>query len=647
MYQQQPPPAQCASAVCPVVTLAVAPQVMQPRADVAQVLVALPPGVQQSTAALPAVLLASSAPVPQLPPATVAVQVPYASPAAAAPAAVAASSPPLAASELHARVAEEVCSLTDLTIKQLLRARQEAKARRDYGQADTIEASLRSHGIRCWDREKPPRWTAPDGRCGIIPYAPAPARSRWQCARCGFENRAINTVCGGTGPGYGCKAAREEVTSPVGASARTPMAVPPSGTAAVVDVVEREGTMVITSVPALAPGGRVADTIRRACGMPPGSRAIGLVTQRGPSVRLVPIPDPEDRQKVLALFGSWTVPWQALCDIAHVATSASSAAATIPAEPEERAAYERLLTLGSVHMGRSRFESAQAAFESLLQRLPHDHPVAQRVTVDLGSVLTHRGRAAAAVKLLSAREFPARDVVAAAKGELGRALWCVGDTRAASVALRDALRLAESAGFQPEHPTIINATHALALLLETDGDYAAAADSMERAYASALLTFGSSHYVTKERGGCLLRILCRLHPTHEATRRGLQMGFDMHAEPPASLSVTGDPAVAGQYHVVPEVRSPDGLPVWRRSDGDTYLYSGTSSRWMVWDSHARDLRFDCNDGCLESALPHGFAMPHVCEGGWHRWRGAAGWVLDDDVSVAAGAVVRGRSSQGY
>mmetsp|Transcript_22169 Transcript_22169/g.61382 ORF Transcript_22169/g.61382 Transcript_22169/m.61382 type:complete len:1225 (-) Transcript_22169:123-3797(-) len=89
-------------------------------------------------------------------------------------------------------------------------------------------------------------------------------------------------------------------------------------------------------------------------------------------------------------------------------------------------------------------------------------------------------------------------------------------------------------------------------------------------------------------------------------------------------------ACEGEYMLSSE--EANGAPLWKKSGGNRWLYTGTDGKWYVGGMHSRRLNFLCSSGFVCSCRPHGGRTPDRIEGAWEAGDGRQ-WHTDCDILV--------------
>eukprot|EP00747_Dinoflagellata_sp_TGD_P128570 gnl/TRDRNA2_/TRDRNA2_174554_c0_seq2.p1 gnl/TRDRNA2_/TRDRNA2_174554_c0~~gnl/TRDRNA2_/TRDRNA2_174554_c0_seq2.p1 ORF type:complete len:418 (-),score=68.60 gnl/TRDRNA2_/TRDRNA2_174554_c0_seq2:35-1288(-) len=71
---------------------------------------------------------------------------------------------------------------------------------------------------------------------------------------------------------------------------------------------------------------------------------------------------------------------------------------------------------------------------------------------------------------------------------------------------------------------------------------------------------------------------------------------------------------AGRYVAAERV---NGFPLWKRADGDSWIYSGEDGSWKIGGSAEQEQNFKCSTGFASTGL-HAGRMPDEFEGKWQR-----------------------------
>lgn len=94
--------------------------------------------------------------------------------------------------------------------------------------------------------------------------------------------------------------------------------------------------------------------------------------------------------------------------------------------------------------------------------------------------------------------------------------------------------------------------------------------------------------------------------------------------------------VSGRYalHVGASV---NGQPLWKKVDGDYWLYSCKDSTWGIGGKDVKEKQFDCSAGYIYST-PHDGVMPDKLSTCWRRWSSEQGKLVKDSaIAVFAAA----------
>lgn len=112
--------------------------------------------------------------------------------------------------------------------------------------------------------------------------------------------------------------------------------------------------------------------------------------------------------------------------------------------------------------------------------------------------------------------------------------------------------------------------------------------------------------------------------------------------PPRALLVETPnawPECAGVY-MLEDDETANGCPLWKRVDGETYLYSSPYGQWMIGGPSERKKRFNCSTAWIYCSTVHRGVPPHQVRGIWERWDGMSFQHDSDIVVVAAPYVAR-------
>eukprot|EP00929_Paragymnodinium_shiwhaense_P067549 TRINITY_DN33982_c0_g1_i2.p1 TRINITY_DN33982_c0_g1~~TRINITY_DN33982_c0_g1_i2.p1 ORF type:complete len:1206 (-),score=160.68 TRINITY_DN33982_c0_g1_i2:361-3978(-) len=60
----------------------------------------------------------------------------------------------------------------------------------------------------------------------------------------------------------------------------------------------------------------------------------------------------------------------------------------------------------------------------------------------------------------------------------------------------------------------------------------------------------------------------------------------------------------------------NNLPFWKARSGAHWIFSGSKGRWHIGGPAQHDAEFQCDEGAVNSRLPHEGVMPHFVQGGW-------------------------------
>jgi hypothetical protein len=107
-----------------------------------------------------------------------------------------------------------------------------------------------------------------------------------------------------------------------------------------------------------------------------------------------------------------------------------------------------------------------------------------------------------------------------------------------------------------------------------------------------------------------------------------------HVPPELLLtSPTHESHAAGTYELVEDVRA-NGLPIWRKKNGLTVLYSGNNGRWHIGGKDQIQKAFNCNEGFLWLPEWNDGKLPHRTPGIWKHSEGG-GWHDDQAIKIEA------------
>lgn len=95
------------------------------------------------------------------------------------------------------------------------------------------------------------------------------------------------------------------------------------------------------------------------------------------------------------------------------------------------------------------------------------------------------------------------------------------------------------------------------------------------------------------------------------------------------VSPTWQKECDGEYVLV-EGTEPNGRPVWKKQDGERWLYFNTDTNWACGGPSEHGKGFNCKNGFIFNARSMGAASPDLLVGGWHLFDGQS-WREDPDV----------------
>lgn len=104
-------------------------------------------------------------------------------------------------------------------------------------------------------------------------------------------------------------------------------------------------------------------------------------------------------------------------------------------------------------------------------------------------------------------------------------------------------------------------------------------------------------------------------------------------QPPRQLCIecpSTQMSCAGIYSLVPQEQA-HGMPLWRRSEGDRWLYCGSDGKWYVGGKLSHQKGFNCASGYLHCSELQPGALPH-CLKGW-CWGDGQQWHRDETICV--------------
>lgn len=87
----------------------------------------------------------------------------------------------------------------------------------------------------------------------------------------------------------------------------------------------------------------------------------------------------------------------------------------------------------------------------------------------------------------------------------------------------------------------------------------------------------------------------------------------------------------GEYELVHGER-PNGQPLWKKRDGDRWLYSGSDGRWYICGLLSHQSGFACASGYICNRLLHRGVLPHLIGGTWEYNSGTA-WLKDTAIQI--------------
>mmetsp|Transcript_150538 Transcript_150538/g.419489 ORF Transcript_150538/g.419489 Transcript_150538/m.419489 type:complete len:459 (-) Transcript_150538:115-1491(-) len=108
------------------------------------------------------------------------------------------------------------------------------------------------------------------------------------------------------------------------------------------------------------------------------------------------------------------------------------------------------------------------------------------------------------------------------------------------------------------------------------------------------------------------------------------------AAPPLMLRVvspTNQVCCTGEYELVMDA-GPGGQPLWKKTGGERWLYSGTDGRWYIGGVNSKHKRFECASGFIYNCKVHDGVLPHQLSGAW-EWGGSSQWHKDPTIHITA------------
>lgn len=97
------------------------------------------------------------------------------------------------------------------------------------------------------------------------------------------------------------------------------------------------------------------------------------------------------------------------------------------------------------------------------------------------------------------------------------------------------------------------------------------------------------------------------------------------------VSPTWQKECDGEYLLI-EGNEPNGRPVWKKQDGERWLYCNTDKNWACGGPSEHEKGFNCKNGFIFNARSMGAASPDHLAGGWMLFDGE-GWREDPDVAA--------------